>query len=175
MAFYYLGTHIEMSRDDIEKTYAAGMCPRCATVLPSGLVMPRDITHSCDHRPVEAIELRRELVENENVKNINQGCPDCHAKAGVEIIHNTDLMYCQHCDNLFVHCPEDKENPWKKFVAPVRKKYKRVVNFYPPCDCSGSSHPWRTTSWINRTLADQNAEEGRIACIEVEFFEGEGL
>lgn len=53
-------------------------------------------------------------------------------------------------------------------------KHRRWVNFYPPCDTEGR-HPWRTTSWISRALADQHAKPARIACIEVEFEDGQGL
>lgn len=52
---------------------------------------------------------------------------------------------------------------------------KRWVNFYPPCDSSRDPHPWRTTSWISKALADKHAKPGRIACVEVEFSQGEGL
>jgi hypothetical protein len=52
---------------------------------------------------------------------------------------------------------------------------KRWVNFYPPCDQTRHGHPWRTTSWVSRAFADQNAEPGRLACVEVEFKAGDGI
>lgn len=51
---------------------------------------------------------------------------------------------------------------------------RRWINLYPPCDTEGP-HPWRTTSWISRELADAHAKPGRIACVEVAFAHGDGL
>lgn len=53
----------------------------------------------------------------------------------------------------------------------------RWVNFYPPAELYGRNgmHPWRTTSWFTRELADENAERGRLACVKVEFSDGDGL
>jgi hypothetical protein len=51
----------------------------------------------------------------------------------------------------------------------------RWVNFYPPCDDTTGAHPWRTTSWLTKELANQHANPGRLACIGVAFAEGEGL
>ncbi len=50
----------------------------------------------------------------------------------------------------------------------------RWINLYPPCD-THREHPWRTTSWNTRALAEKNAKPGRIACVEVQFEPGEGL
>lgn len=50
----------------------------------------------------------------------------------------------------------------------------RWVNFYPPCENSWG-HPWRTTSWRTRKLADKNAKRGRLACVQVTFAYGDGL
>lgn len=51
----------------------------------------------------------------------------------------------------------------------------RWVNFYPPIDDMSAFHPWRTSSWVSKELADRNAKQGRLACVKVEFSEGEGL
>lgn len=51
----------------------------------------------------------------------------------------------------------------------------RWVNFYPPCDSTAGAHPWRTTSWFSRADAERHARPGRIACVKVEFNEGDGL
>ncbi len=53
-------------------------------------------------------------------------------------------------------------------------KHVRWVNFYPPARID-SVEPWRTTSWFTRDLADENAERGRLACVRVEFSNGDGL
>lgn len=53
------------------------------------------------------------------------------------------------------------------------KKQSRWVNFYPPCDTTGL-HPWRTTSWMSKALADANAKPGRVACVKVDFKLGDG-
>lgn len=50
----------------------------------------------------------------------------------------------------------------------------RWVNFYPPAPLGGE-HPWRTTSWFTREDADRFARPGRIACVRVEFENGDGL
>lgn len=55
-------------------------------------------------------------------------------------------------------------------------KHTRYVNFYPPCDADEhTTHPWRTTSWVTRALADRNARRGRLACVCIEFEDGDGL
>lgn len=53
-------------------------------------------------------------------------------------------------------------------------KHIRWVNFYPPAELYGM-HPWRTTSWFTRELADEKAKRGRLACVKVEFSDGDGL
>ena len=57
----------------------------------------------------------------------------------------------------------------------VQHPEKRWVNFYPPCDSPALDHPWHTTSWLTRKLADHYARPGRIACVKVTFLLGEGL
>lgn len=52
-------------------------------------------------------------------------------------------------------------------------KHVRWVNFYPPSD--GNMRMWDTTSWITRDLADQYSRKGRLACVRVEFSDGDGL
>ncbi len=54
-------------------------------------------------------------------------------------------------------------------------KQVRWVNFYPPSERHNDAYPWRTTSWITREIADQNAKRGRLACVRVEFRDGDGL
>jgi hypothetical protein len=54
-------------------------------------------------------------------------------------------------------------------------KQIRWINLYPPCDDLSGNHPWRTTSWHTRELADHYARPGRIACVRIEFKEGDGL
>lgn len=54
-----------------------------------------------------------------------------------------------------------------------RTKRVRWVNFYPPSD--GNFDQWQTTSWITRVLADKNKQRGRLACVKVEFVDGDGL
>lgn len=53
-------------------------------------------------------------------------------------------------------------------------KHVRWVNFYPPAR-TDNVDPWRTTSWFTRELADENARRGRLACVRVEFSDGDGL
>lgn len=59
-------------------------------------------------------------------------------------------------------------------LAKQGKKKVRWINLYPPCDTT-SEHPWRTTSWLTRELADRHAKPGRIACCRVAFNDGDGL
>ena len=54
-------------------------------------------------------------------------------------------------------------------------KHTRWVNFYPPSEVANAKHPWRTTSWVTREIADEQAEPGRLACVMVEFADGDGL
>lgn len=53
-------------------------------------------------------------------------------------------------------------------------KHVRWVNFYPPTDGNGPSQ-WATTSWKTREWADKHAARGRLACVRVEFEDGDGL
>lgn len=63
--------------------------------------------------------------------------------------------------------PADGSNDWvANSLVNVKETITRWVNFYP------TRYPW---DYNTKDEADKNAAPNRIACIKVEFKEGEGL
>ena len=63
-----------------------------------------------------------------------------------------------------------RENPYD--LVNVPKKYEVWINFY---DDVGDPRGYDSYSYSSRAIADESADSTRIACIRVEFTEGDGL
>lgn len=64
----------------------------------------------------------------------------------------------------------DIESPYD--LVNVPKKREVWINFY---DDDGDPRGYDSYSYSSRAIADESADSTRIACIRVEFTEGEGL
>jgi hypothetical protein len=64
----------------------------------------------------------------------------------------------------------DRDNVYD--IVNVPKKYEVWINFY---DDVGDPRGYDSYSYSSRAIADESADSTRIACIRVEFTEGEGI
>jgi hypothetical protein len=72
----------------------------------------------------------------------------------------------RHADGRVI---SGRENPYD--LVNVPKKYEVWINFY---DDDGEGD-YDSFSYSSRAIADESADSTRIACVRVEFTEGEGL
>jgi len=73
----------------------------------------------------------------------------------------------RHADGRVI---SGRDSPYD--LVKVPKKYEVWINFY---DDDGDPRGYDSYSYSSRAIADGSADTTRIACIRVEFTEGEGL